>query len=100
MHEAIAGFRLRIILSSVQEVSGKQYPLLLQQAGLTRFLDHLPAADNTPVLTSEDLAPLFGCAYAMLGEPITRLFLRNTGSTTADAYLQSPIGQQLIAATP
>src|SRR6476646_10179583 len=100
MHEAIAGFRLRIILTSVQEAGGKQYPLLLQQAGLSRFLDHLPPADETPVLTSEDLAPLFGCAYTMLGEPLTRLFLRNIGSVTADAYLQSPLGQQLLAATP
>jgi hypothetical protein len=100
MHESIIGLRLRIILMSVQEVSGKQYPLLLQQAGLSRFLDHLPPADNTPVLTSEELAPLFGCAYTMLGEPLTRLFMRNTGTTTANVYLQSPLGQQLLAAAP
>ena len=41
---------LRITLQSVRKISGPQYPMLLEQAGLSRYLHELPPADDRPGL--------------------------------------------------
>ena len=42
----INGTTMRVVLESLKSVSGPQYEMLLQRAGLDRFLKELPAADG------------------------------------------------------
>jgi hypothetical protein len=81
---------LRQALLAVQQISGGQYELLLTRAGLARFRQTLPGTDMHPVATRAELARLFATVYEMLGEPLTRLFMRNIGTAFAAGLVQSP----------
>ncbi|HMA34850.1 MAG TPA: V4R domain-containing protein [Chloroflexia bacterium] len=79
MTHTVSGLTMRSILEGIKKVSGPQYKLVLQMSGLGRFEaeDNWPAADFTPVATQQELETIFGSIYKLLGESITRLFLRN-----------------------
>jgi hypothetical protein len=85
---------LRLTLQGVKKISGPQYPLLLEQAGLARYLQTLPPPDDHPCLPAPDYARLTEAVYQMLGEPLTRLFLRNLGADVAHRILQIPMMAQ------
>jgi hypothetical protein len=88
---------VRSILEAVQETSGAQYSGILSRAGLARFAAELPANDLAPVATREEIAHLYQTIYAMVGEGLTRLFLRNYGRILAGKVLLTPVGRQMLA---
>ncbi len=87
---------MRTVLLATHETSGPQYPHLLRAAGLSRFIDALPAMSGEPVATKTELERLYAAVYAMLGEPITRLFMRNYGQRLAPQVLENPELQEII----
>ena len=80
---------LRYALLAVQQISGAQYEVLLTRAGLTRFRDALPPVDLQPVATRAELSQLFATTYELLGEALTRLFIRNFGKAIAETLVGS-----------
>ncbi|HMA32898.1 MAG TPA: 4-vinyl reductase [Chloroflexia bacterium] len=97
MEEMLSGHLVGVILEGVREISGTQYPKLLAQAGLTRFRDHLPPLDQQPAASAAEMGHFFGHVYTLLGEPITRLFLRNCGRAFVEAQMKVPAMQQMYA---
>ncbi|HMA34488.1 MAG TPA: 4-vinyl reductase [Chloroflexia bacterium] len=95
MVEQLSGNVVCLFLRGVQEISGNQYPVLLKRAGWERFVQAPPPDDWQPAATGDEMGRLIGGVYTMLGEPLTRLFLRNCGNAFAAAYLQTPHGQQM-----
>src|SRR5215213_6150038 len=75
----ISASTMRHTLLAMAQTSGQQYELLLTRAGLSRFINALPAEAWQPVATSRELTTLFNTAYTLLGESLTRLFFRNFG---------------------
>jgi hypothetical protein len=96
----INGTTMRVVLQSLKSVSGPQYEMLLQRAGLTRFIKELPAADGKTAATGEELVRLFTVVYTMLGEVCTRLFHRNCGVAYAEGIMQSGWGATMRAKAP
>jgi hypothetical protein len=93
----INGTTMRVVLESLKSVSGPQYEMLLQRAGLDRFLKELPAADGKTAATGEELVRLFTVVYTMLGEVCTRLFHRNCGVAFAEGIMRSGWGAKMQA---
>ena len=91
---------MRLTLQTMKENSGSQYGHLLAAAGLARYSDMLPPDDWTPSATSAELAELYHTVYTMLGESLTRLFLRNYGQGLARAVLEQKWGQAMLAQAP
>lgn len=71
------------VLRAVQEISGPQYDHLLERAGWTRFQSAIPLESADLVATQAELESLFANVYTLLGEGLTRLFLRNYGRLLA-----------------
>ena len=94
--EQVAGMIMRTVLLATQETSGPQYPHLLRVAGLSRFTHALPPLSGEPVATKTELERLYGAVYAMLGEPITRLFMRNYGQRIAPQVLENPELREIV----
>jgi predicted hydrocarbon binding protein len=88
---------MRLVLQSMQDISGRQYPLLLRQANLTRFLEVMPPDSLQPVAAGDELERLYLTLYQVLGETLARLFHRNMGPSLAAAVLDSPWGRGLQA---
>jgi predicted hydrocarbon binding protein len=93
----VIGSILRAVLQAIQETSGPQYPNILRAAKLNRFIDALPEEGIHPVATREEFERLYSAVYQMLGESLTRLFLRNYGQRMAVQLLANPEMQQRIA---
>src|SRR5579859_1073378 len=83
MPHYIGSSLLRGTLQAVKRASGPQYATLLAQAGMLRYLETLPPPDDSPSCTAEEYSRLPAAVFAMLGEPLTRLFLRNLGTLGA-----------------
>jgi hypothetical protein len=49
----------RAMLLALQKVAGRNYEALLTAAGLTRYLTALPAADQSPAATGQEVAQLY-----------------------------------------
>src|SRR5689334_14858311 len=94
--DQVAGLVLRTVLLATQETSGPQYPHLLRAAGLGRFIDALPEPNWAPVATKAEVERLYATVYEMLGEPVTRLFMRNHGQKVAAQLLANPELQAII----
>lgn len=92
----VPGMVMRTVLLATQETSGPQYPQLLRSAGLSRFVDAMPDGGWEPVATKDELERLYATVYAMLGEPITRLFMRNYGQRLATQLLANKELQEII----
>ncbi len=90
MDHPIANSLLRAHLQTVKRISGTTYPLLLQQAGLERYLTQLPPLDEEPACSAEEYSRLPAAVLAMLGEPLTRRFLRNAGAALVERALRNP----------
>jgi hypothetical protein len=88
--DQVAGLVLRTVLLATQETSGPQYPHLLRAAGLSRFIDALPEPNWAPAATKAEVERLYATVYEMLGEPVTRLFMRNHGQKVAAQLLANP----------
>jgi hypothetical protein len=89
---------MNLVLAAAQPVAGPQYRNLLIQAGLARWLDAPPPPTMDPAATEAELAHLFGTVYTLLGEPGTRLMLRNWGTTLTPVITTIPVAQQIVAA--
>ncbi len=89
---------MRAVLLTVQDISGTQYKTLLERAGLTRYLTTLPPDTGQPGGTSDELVRLFALTYTMMGEPLTRLFMRNFGTSAVKPMLASEWAQDERAA--
>src|SRR5579859_6817881 len=83
MPHYIGSSLLRGTLQAVKRASGPQYATLLAQAGMLRYLETLPPPDDSPSCTAEEYSRLPAAVFAMLGEPLTRSFLRNLGTRGA-----------------
>jgi bacteriochlorophyll 4-vinyl reductase len=92
----VPGMVMRTVLLATHETSGPQYPHLLRAAGLNRFIDAMPDGGWEPVATKTELERLYAAVYTMLGEPITRLFMRNYGQRLAPQVLENPELQEII----
>jgi hypothetical protein len=82
---------LRGTLQAVKRASGPQYAQILEQAGMLRYLDTLPPPDESPSVTPEEYSRLPAAVFSMLGEHLTRLFLRNLGTLGATRMQQGPL---------
>ena len=91
---------MRLTLQTMKENSGSQYGHLLAAAGLARYSEMLPPDDWTPSATVDELAELYHTVYNMLGESLTRLFLRNYGQGLARTLLDQEWGQAMLAQAP
>ena len=87
---------LHLILESIRDVAGSRYGKVLETAGLTRYLDAPPPADQTSNVTGHELARLYGATYQVMGESLTRLFLTNYGRKLPDTLLASPWGHEMV----
>ncbi len=92
----VIGNTMHSVLQAVQETSGPQYASILRAAGLTRFIDELPEEGWQPVASREELERLYSTVYQMLGESLTRLFMRNYGHRLAAQLLENPEIQEII----
>ncbi len=97
MPEMLSGHLVRLLLEGVRDISGTQYPQLLSQAGLTRFQTTLPDIDQPAAASGAEMGHLFGVVYRMLGEHLTRLFLRNCGRAYVEEQMKVPAMQQMYA---
>jgi predicted hydrocarbon binding protein len=93
----ISGSSMRGMLLALQKVAGRNYEALLTVAGLTRYLTVLPAADQSPAATGQEIAQLYTGVYQILGEALTRLFHRNLGEAYVAGIMQNPAHQQMRA---
>jgi bacteriochlorophyll 4-vinyl reductase len=94
--DQVPGLVMRTVLLATQETSGPQYPHLLRAAGLSRFINAMPDGGWDPVATKTELERLYATVYEMLGEPITRLFMRNYGQRLATQLLENRELQEII----
>jgi predicted hydrocarbon binding protein len=95
-----SGHVTRLMLLTLQEVSGPQYAHILQQGGIQRFLTVLPPASDSPALTPEELVRLTHVIWAMLGESLFRLFQRNMGTKLGRRMLEGPWRRQVGTEVP
>jgi V4R domain len=93
----ISGSSMRAMLLALQKVAGRNYEALLTSAGLTRYLTGLPAADQSPAATGQEVAQLYTGVYLILGEALTRLFHRNLGEAYVAGIMQNPAHQEMRA---
>lgn len=93
----LSGAIARLLLSTLQQVSGPQYPRLLQQAGLERYLTTLPDPAAKIGLAAEEIARLNRTVWTQLGEDLFRLYERNMGAGIAQGIVEGPLGAQLQA---
>ena len=98
MAHYVANSVTRTTLQAIKTVSGRNYERIVQQAGLARYLDRLPPADDNPGCTAEEYSGIPAAVYAMLDEALTRLFLRNTGTAAAERIMRDPRVQALYPA--
>lgn len=90
------------MLGILQQVSGPQYGAVLTRAGLGRYLDPTHPDYDASRWYSE-WSNIVSAVYALLGEPLTRLFLRNYGTIRAGQMVQHPYiaeAHTAIAAQP
>ena len=79
------------MLHSLHEVSASYYDLFLQHMGWERFRDNLPPDDPTLIVApNSDMEQLAPTVYGVLGESLTRLFLRNWGQKGAAEWVAAP----------
>ena len=91
------------VLHALQEISGSHYDRLLDHAGWARFRAGIPAESDALIATRAELESLFAQVYLILGEGLTRLFLRNYGRSAARQALSMatrPRWRAAAAATP
>jgi hypothetical protein len=86
---SIPGFTLHVILEAARTTSGKQFPHVLERAGLGRFIERSPPPTNQLVATPLEMKRLFTQFYEVLGEPLTRLAFRTWGKEIAN-YVLAP----------
>jgi bacteriochlorophyll 4-vinyl reductase len=98
MAQTVPEQTMAMVLHVMQEIAGVQAGPILTQAGLGRFLTTPPDRTSMrPAASQEELIQLFRNIYRMLGEDLTRLFMRNYGESTANVLLQLPDVQALLA---
>lgn len=90
MDHPVSNGLLRVNLQAIKRISGANYPRLLEQAGLQRYATDLPPVDDNPACTADEYSRLPAGVFAMLGEPLTRLFLRNAGTAMVERTLLDP----------
>src|SRR3954449_306008 len=90
MAQTVSNAILRGMLQAVKRTSGRNYPQLLEQAGMARYLTTLPPANDNPACSAEEYSRLPAIVYAMLGENLTRMFLRNAGTNLAARAVAHP----------
>jgi hypothetical protein len=103
MAAPIPGSTMRSVLLTIQDISGSQYKTLLERANLSHYLTNMPPDDMRPGGTSDELIRLFATTYTMMGEPLTRLFMRNFGTRAVKGMLEMEWVQQertTLAALP
>jgi predicted hydrocarbon binding protein len=86
-----------MILEGIREVAGSQFPKVLEKAGLSHYAIELPPDDPSPTVTELELSHLYGSTFQVVGETLTRQFLRNYGQKLPDAMLASPTGLEMQA---
>jgi bacteriochlorophyll 4-vinyl reductase len=96
----ISARTVHAVLHSVQEISGIQYNGLLARAGWSRFAASIPPVSEDLIATRAELERLFANVYPLLGEGLTRLFLRNYGRLLARQILAEDTGPRLQAKAP
>ena len=90
MEHWISNGLLRVNLQATKRISGHNYARLLEQAGLGRYGTQLPPPNDQPACSAEEYSRLPEAVFAMLGESLTRLFLRNAGSTMVERTMRHP----------
>ena len=88
----------RLLLETLQQVSGAQYPKLLQQAGLARFTPGADLLRHPGPLTTSEVQNLLQVIWTQLGEGLFRLYEQNMGMGMAVGFVQGPAGAALRAA--
>jgi predicted hydrocarbon binding protein len=95
---SIPGFTMYVIMEAARKTSGVQYANVLDRAGLSRFRDHSPEPNGTPVATPLELKRMFTQFYEVLGEQVTRMAFRTWGREIAPYILApQPWGDQMRA---
>ncbi len=97
MDHPIANSLLRAHLQTVKRISGATYPLLLEQAGLGRYIAQLPPLDDAWACSADEYSRLPEAVLRILGEPLTRRFLRNAGAALVERALRNPAMMTLAA---
>ncbi len=85
-------------MTTLQQVSGAQYPKLLQQAGLERFKPGADLLRHPAPLTAMEIQQLLQVIWTQLGEGLFRLYEQNMGTGMAQVFVQGPAGAALRAA--
>jgi hypothetical protein len=93
----VPALTIHYVLQSLGDSSGAYYESLLTEAGLSRFLQHVPEATWEPVATRAELVALFAAVYHTLGPVLTRNFLRTWGRFTGNNFAQTEIAQAMKA---
>ena len=96
MNRAVPRATLRAVLQSIQSMSGPQYVVLLQQAGLERYNGTAPGWEDGAACSIEELVGLYRRVYEMLGPTLTRLFHRNCGMVLAGIAREGAGWPQLV----
>ena len=87
-----------ILLQALRPLSGAQYPKLLQQSGLDRFLSDPTRWPTDAPLTTAEIQLLTQVVWNQLGEVLFRLYAQNMGTAMAHSFLQSPLAQAMRTA--
>jgi predicted hydrocarbon binding protein len=93
----VPGAILRPVLQAIHDTSGPQYGNLLNAAGLNRYTTAMPDSGWQPVATQDELERLYTTVYQMLGESLTRLFMRNYGWRLVGQLQETKEVQDMIA---
>jgi predicted hydrocarbon binding protein len=86
----ISGYMTMLALTSLQQVTTKQYDQILKAAGMERFINNMPPPTLDLVSSSAEWAQLQHHIYKMLGENLYRLFGRNLGTKMGEGIIQTP----------
>lgn len=88
----IPSLLLNILLTQVEEMMGRRSLIvLLRQAGLANFIDHLPPKDETPSITLDQYSQLLAHIYDIFGAQGARpIFLRGGRLGSAELRRQRP----------
>jgi predicted hydrocarbon binding protein len=86
----VSGLYLRGALAGLRKITGKQYPTLLEQAGLSHFSQKYPPPTFETVATYEQLIKLVEAIQRVSGPVVFNLFFTNLGRGFGQAMAPLP----------
>jgi predicted hydrocarbon binding protein len=86
----VSGLYLRGALAGLRKITGRQYPTLLERAGLSRYSEKYPPATLEKVASYDQLIKLLEAIKVVAGPVVFNLFFTNLGRGFGQAMATLP----------